>query len=466
MTGTDWQAAARYLQSTVRFGTKAGLHRIDALLDLLDRPEQSIPHIVHIGGTNGKGSVAAYLASILETAGWRVARFTSPHLIHHSERIVIDGTPIDPEDLAALLLDEIRPVADKVASSLGEYPTFFEVLTAAMYCWSRQQKVDWLIQEVGLGGKYDATNVIGCPDLAVITNVELDHTSWLGHTVPEIAADKAYIIKPGGLALTAATGEARAVIQRRASAVGARLFTLATGEDKDADYTFSLISSDLRGNRFSLDDGQGRHYDLATAAIGSYQAENAALAVAAVDLLTRYSQAVDRRNWLKSVGWALLNTYWPGRMDLIPGQPMLLIDGAHNKAGMTALRRSVEQLFPGRPVVLLLSLSKDRDPVEVFSPWFESGSPVHAWAVVPIFNSDTSRLANKLREKGAQPLCLFDSIKAGFDWVRSKACSQQAIVVACGSLYLAGELLTLINPGLQRTVKGRSGNSSELNDRP
>lgn len=462
MALTDWAEALHYLSCAARFGREPGLHRIRALLDILGHPQRAIPRIVHIGGTNGKGSVTFYISSILSAAGFRVGRFTSPHLLNPCERMVIDGQPIPPERFSHLLLNVIRPAAGRVAAALGEHPTFFELLTAAMYVWCQEQKVDWLVQEVGLGGRFDATNVIPAPQLSIITNVDLDHNNRLGNTIEAIAADKAHIIKPGGMALTAAAGPALEEIRRRAAEVDARLYTLSPGDGAGSDYIYSVLSATLTGSRFKLATAGGREYTFTTNALGLYQAANAAISVAAVDLLSANGLIPPQAVIQRAIERGLNTMRWPGRMDLFPGRPPVLVDGAHNRAAMHSLCRSIEWLFPRRPVVLVVALSGDRDPKEVFQSWFEYSAPVLGWAVVPLNPERAGAMANlaaQLAGLGARPVQVFDSVGAGLNWARQQALAARAsstrlspvtadpgLVVVCGSLYLAGAVLPLVSP--------------------
>lgn len=430
-----------YLNSTARFGAVPGLHRIRALLGRLGNPEKSIPRIIHVGGTNGKGSVTAYVSSILTAAGHRVGRFTSPHLFHPRERIAIDGEPVSPGELASLL-ESVKAAAGAVAAELGDPPTYFEVLTAAMYLWARQSRVDWLVQEVGLGGRWDATNVIATPELAIITRVDLDHTDRLGNTVAAIAADKAHIIKPGGLVLTGAAGDALEAIKDRAGRVGAR--SLFTFHPTAGDYTFSVHEVSLAGTRFTLTTPAGESFSYRTPALGEYAAVNAAMAAAAAHLL-RNSGLLDAGDLPAAIAGGLAATRWPGRMHWVPGDPPVLVDGAHNRAAMEALRKSARMLFPGRPFSLLTALSGGRDAGDVMAPWLDDDL-VHQWAVVPLENQApdaAGRAAGRLREMGAQPVKSFDAIVDGWDWLRQGA-PDDGIVVVCGSLHLAGAVLKLL----------------------
>ena len=451
MEAVAWSEAERYLTAHGRFGVTSGLHRMRALLGELDHPERSIPHIVHVGGTNGKGSVTAYLATILTAGGWRVLRYTSPHLRHYRERLAIDGQPVTEETLARTLLEVVRPAAERVMRRLGEPPTVFELLTAAAYLSARDERVDCLVQEVGLGGRLDPTNVVAAPQLVVLTNVSLDHTDRLGETVTAIAGEKAQILKPGCLAVTAAAGEALQIFTEQAAALGVRLWRVAADA---GDYRWTVLRRSLDGSEFELHAPDGRRQRLRTRIPGTYQVENAALAASAIDLwLVRGAgDPATAQRWQKALAEGLVRTHWPARMDFRPGVPPVLIDGAHNPAAMKALRTAVDDLFPARERVLLTAVTGGRDPLQVFAPWLAPGTRVRAWAVVPLGEAGAARtteMAQALAAVTKAEVRAWPSVAAGWAWARRQALTasggQPALLVVCGSLYLAGEVLSLLD---------------------
>jgi dihydrofolate synthase / folylpolyglutamate synthase len=322
-----YHAAVRALSARGRFGIRLGLGRTRALLRELGDPQRSLRGAL-VGGTNGKGSVLALAGSALRAAGIRVGTTPKPHLVSYRERLEIDGRPIDPVTFA-WLVDEVLDVAERVERRHGP-PTEFELLTAMLFRWFAEERVEVALVEVGLGGRLDATHAWD-GGVAAITNVALDHMAWLGDTIPAIAREKAAIIERGDRAVTGASGEALDVIRRRARRVGAPLTEIATpsllGWDRDG---IDVDLASLGPTRVSL---RGRH-----------QADNAAVADGVLDALdaagTATVPAEARRR-----GYA--SATWPGRLELlrVEGRDVLL-DGAHNPAGAAALATALDDLRP------------------------------------------------------------------------------------------------------------------------
>ena len=349
--GETYHAAVRALSARGRFGIRLGLGRTRALLRQLGDPQRSLRGAL-VGGTNGKGSVLALAGSALRAAGFRVGTTPKPHLVSYRERLEIDGRPIDPVTFARLV-DDVLAVAERVERRHGP-PTEFELLTAMLFRWFAEERVEVALVEVGLGGRLDATHAWD-GGVAAITNVALDHMAWLGDTIPAIAREKAAIIERGDLAVTGATGEALEVIRRRARRVGAPLTEVARpslgGWDRDG---IEVQLASLGPTRISL---RGRH-----------QADNAAVADAVLDALDAAGIATvpaDARR--RGYGTAA----WPGRLELlrVDGRDVLL-DGAHNPAGATALATAIDDLrlflaggggAPPTPVVLVHGSMADKD---------------------------------------------------------------------------------------------------------
>ncbi|MBI2762196.1 MAG: bifunctional folylpolyglutamate synthase/dihydrofolate synthase [Chloroflexi bacterium] len=323
--GTAYHDALRTLQARGRFGIRLGLGRTRALLHALGDPQLEFRGAL-VAGTNGKGSVLALAGSALRAAGLRVGETPKPHLISYRERLVLDGALIDP-DTFARLVTEILPLADRVARRHGE-PTEFELLTAVMFRWFAENRLDVALVEVGLGGRLDATHAWD-GGVAVVTNVALDHTDRLGATIPLIAREKAAIIERGDLAVTGAEPPALAVIRRRARRVGAPLREVQP-------------ASLLRVGRAGIDvelPGLGEAH---VALRGRHQAANVAIADALLDALESAGIAtadVEARRR----GYA--TTAWPGRLELIDATGRdVLLDGAHNPAGATTLATALDDL--------------------------------------------------------------------------------------------------------------------------
>jgi dihydrofolate synthase/folylpolyglutamate synthase len=349
----NYNEAMDYLRGLARFGINLGLGRIEELLKRLGDPQRSGLKIVHIGGTNGKGSTTAMLAGILQEAGYRVGTFTSPHLHSFTERYRINGVQITPERVAGLL-GELRPCLEAMTVEGYEHPTEFEVSTALAFLYFSREKVDYLLLEVGLGGAIDSTNVAPSM-LSVITNVAMDHMDYLGHTIKEIAAVKAGIIKPGIPVVTAATGEGLRVIEEACREKGCRLTRVGQ------DVTWENISQSVSGQRFSVAGQKKSYKNLAIKLLGRHQQVNAATAIAAAENLIDTGAVISARALRSGLAAAI----WPGRFEIISKKPLIIIDGAHNYEGARSLRRSLEDLFPGRGMVLVIGMLGDKEREKV-----------------------------------------------------------------------------------------------------
>jgi len=323
-----------------RFGIKLGLDLIAGMLAQMGNPQDAF-RCVHIAGTNGKGSVAANLAAMLQQSGCRVGLYTSPHLVKFNERICVDGEPVGD-----------RAVVDAYRAAMQAFqgdrePTFFELTTAMAFFLFAREKVDWAMIETGMGGRLDATNIV-TPSLCVITNVSLEHTGYLGNTVAKIAAEKAGIIKAGIPVVTAVRQKsAAAVVRDRAAALGAPLYRL--GEQ------FSVVK-DRRGG-FDYQGMAHRWPNLRTALVGAHQVENAALATAAAEVLAIKGLArIDGQ----TVRQGLARTRWPGRIEIVRERPLVILDGAHNLASSRTLAKHLAAAYRGRPITLVVGILADK----------------------------------------------------------------------------------------------------------
>jgi len=353
-----YSEAIAYLYGLQRYGVKLGLENIHRLLAAVGDPHRQFPSIL-IGGTNGKGSTAAFLSSILQAAGHRVGLYTSPHLLEFRERIQINGQPITEAD-AASLVDKLRPVISDLfptpytlhpTPSIISHPTFFEVTTALAFLHFVRSKVAYAVVEVGMGGRFDATNVLDA-QVAVVTNIALEHEEYLGTTLGAIAAEKAGIIKQATRVVTAVEApEALAVMTEVCHARGAILFDIRNA------YDWRIHRSDLSGQRFSASEKGQPSDTFEIPLLGRHQVVNAITAVAAARLLRTAGAAISER----SIRDGLRRTQWPGRLQLFLGQPLLILDGAHNPAGAAALGAFlVEQRFSGR-VTLVFGVLQDKN---------------------------------------------------------------------------------------------------------
>ena len=365
----DYEQAVAWIHSIGRFGMKPGLERISALLERFGNPQERL-HFVHIGGTNGKGSTAAALASILQAAGYRVGLFTSPYFLSFTDRMVINGADIDGAELAELV-SEVRPAVEAISKDPERgHATQFEVVTALAMLFFERRQVDLVVLEVGLGGRLDATNVV-TPLLSVITNVTQDHTAVLGDTISAIAAEKAGSIKPAVPLVTATTDPAvLAVLQERCRALGAPLYRVLPREEarggaeqeNAAFYWRQGITPE--GQRFAYRGFQRSFEDLFIPLRGAYQVANGATALAAAELLAGHAVAVDEEAMCRG----LAQVTWPGRLEVVRRDPLLVLDGAHNPAAATALAASFPEYFNYRHLILVMGIMEDKDVAGVMRP--------------------------------------------------------------------------------------------------
>ncbi|MBI2369911.1 MAG: bifunctional folylpolyglutamate synthase/dihydrofolate synthase [Deltaproteobacteria bacterium] len=331
-----------YLYGLQRFGIKLGLHNIARLLEALDNPHRALT-VLHIGGTNGKGSTAAMAGAILRAAGLHVGLYTSPHLTAFTERIQVDHRPI-PEAQAVALADAVRAAAEREEALR---PTFFEFTTAMALVHFARERVDVAVLEVGLGGRLDATNVVR-PAAAIITNVGLDHLQYLGKTVEEIAREKAGIIKPGVPVLTGARPhQGLEVIEETCAERGAPLSVLGD----------AIAAEPAGSGRFHYRSRSWTLRDLELNLRGRHQVWNAALAVAGVECLAQEGLPVSDA----AVRQGLREVIWPGRLEVLRQRPTVLLDGAHNPDGAEALRCSLREEFRYHRLLLVIGILEDKD---------------------------------------------------------------------------------------------------------
>jgi dihydrofolate synthase/folylpolyglutamate synthase len=331
-------------------GVKFDLEAIRKIAGALGNPHLQYPTAL-IAGTNGKGSTASFLASILEQAGYRTGLYTSPHLVRPNERIRIAGHEIKDDEFAAAYT-AVREAVDRLMEleELPQHPSFFEMLTAMAFHYFAVSKVQFAVLEVGMGGRLDATN-IAAPKVSIITNIGFDHMEFLGHTLAEIAGEKAGIIKPGTPVISGVSGpEPRQVIRRRAAELHAPL-----AETIDSARTLDPVS--LSGHYvFQMTAGGEGPLKVILPLAGRFQIENAALAALAASALRRQGFQISGKDVIEGIH----NTRWPGRLEPILQKPLVLLDGAHNPDAARFIARFVREEFPGRAVKLVYASMRDK----------------------------------------------------------------------------------------------------------
>lgn len=357
----EYREALEWIHGLGRFGIKPGLERVKAMLELLGNPQQQI-RFVHVAGTNGKGSTAAMLASILRTAGYAVGLYTSPYLLSFTNRMAVNNADIDHSELVRLV-NRIKPIVERLQNDpeLG-HPTEFEVVTVLAMVYFASSGVDLVVLEVGLGGRLDATNVV-TPLISVITNISLEHTDILGHTIEEIAFEKAGIIKQGKPLITAAEDQrALGVFEKRCQDLDCPCYRVyppreAAGQPVDQRPVSIMKQITEEGQIFDYYGFNFEQPDLFISLRGKYQLLNAATALAAVELLSEEGFTVSRAAILKG----LAETSWPGRLELLQKEPLVIMDGAHNPAAMEKLAEAIPHYFNYKRLILVIGILADKD---------------------------------------------------------------------------------------------------------
>lgn len=418
-----------YLSGLNPLGIRLGLESIRSLLARLNDPQRSFPSVL-IAGTNGKGSVAAMTASILSRGGFRTGLYTSPDLIDVRERIRIDGRMISRKDMAACV--------EEIQSRLQEEVSYFEFLTAAAFLHFQQRKTDIAVLEVGMGGRLDATNVV-IPLVSVITNISLDHREHLGNTLEEITREKGGIIREGGICLAAVRRKPvidtlEAICRER----GASLYRFGK----------EFRTTIHRDGTFSYRGVGKSHKRLRCPLAGKHQISNAALALAAVEMIGDAGFRVEE----SAVFEGLAQTRWEGRLEILQRSPLLLVDGAHNPAGAATLSGALRNSFPRRRLILIFGVLGDKD----YRTMARSLFPLADRVILTRPNSERALAPEDLQSavgrfhKGIE---VVENPGDALHYALSLA-GKEDLICAAGSLYLVGEIKKL-----QRTREGGGMNA-------
>jgi dihydrofolate synthase/folylpolyglutamate synthase len=433
----NYQESLKYLFSlgrelaapTQAAAAKFDLENISTLAEALRHPEKKY-RSVHIAGTNGKGSTAAFIESILRNSGFRTGLYTSPHLQRINERIRVNGEEISDGKFAESFT-KIQALVENLlaAGKLRAHPTFFEVITALAFEHFAEEKVEIAVVEVGLGGRLDATNVL-MPEVSVITRVDFDHENFLGHSLREIAGEKAGIIKSGiPLVLAAQTDEARQLIVKRADELGAPVC------ETEKEYrTESVGFEDGCAWAEVVEVKSGARFRLVPKLRGKFQLENALNAIAAARILEGQSENIRATE----IEQGIANTVWPGRMEKLQSEPDLYLDGAHNPSAARELASFLKENFAGGRVVLLFAAMRDKAVDEIAGILFPHVSEVIFTQPRISRAISAHQLAEMAGEYAAHFRVIPDAERA-FEEALSAAARHDAIFVT-GSLYLVGEL--------------------------
>lgn len=429
----NYSQAIDYLYRLQLFGVKLGLENIAHLLDRLGNPHKQL-RFVHIAGTNGKGSVAAMLASICQQAGFKTGLYTSPHLVSFCERIQINGESIKEQEVVRWL-EQLRPLLDDIEKrERRPHPTFFEVVTALALLQFAEHKPDIVIWETGMGGRLDATNVV-TPLVSVITNVEWDHQAYLGASLEAIAREKSGIIKQGVPVVTAASELAAVeVIEKTCRERSAQLVRIGR------DVHVRQLTEDLHGQTFELRGTRNSYGKLRLPLLGSHQAINAAVAVAA-------GEAADFRTTPEDVREGLNRTRWPGRFQVVQDGPgTVILDGAHNIASAVALKETLCRHFRDARFTLILGILADKNYPVMCAELAPLADTIYTVRVKNNRAADPEDLARACR--GANPGAKVEAVAELEKAFEAASKREAAPIVITGSLFLVGEAMDRLPLGL------------------
>ncbi|MBQ4323799.1 MAG: bifunctional folylpolyglutamate synthase/dihydrofolate synthase [Clostridia bacterium] len=414
----NYTESISYLRGTNRAFCKPGTDRVEALCAAVGNPQKHLP-VIHVAGTNGKGSFCVILASLLKEAGYTVGRFSSPALCKINECVSVNGGEISDEDFARLV-SILQPFADTEA----DRPTEFELLTVLAFLYFQEKHCDYVILECGMGGLTDATNVIERPLLSVITGVSVDHASFLGDTVDKIAEQKAGIIKDGCPVLWCGTDPAaEAVCRKHALCHAAPLYTVPR-------QALTVKKADLSGTVFDFDG----YTDLSLSLLGLYQADNAANALTALEILNQNLSDTVLREGLRKARW-------PGRFEIVFHDPLIIADGGHNPEGVNRAVESIETYFSNEKVIFVTGIMADKDYHTVAARMASVAQAVYTVTPPNARALPAKEYAEVFRTLGI-PATPCATVAEGI----AKALTANSPVICLGSLYMYDEIRQAISP--------------------
>ncbi len=429
----NYDNTVNYLYSLQRHGIKLGLTNTKKLMSILGEPQKSF-HSIHIAGTNGKGSTATTIASILTESGFKVGLYTSPHLVSFTERIRINNHPITESDVIGLASD-IRKSITKTKIR----PTFFEFVTAMAFYYFACKNIDWAVVETGMGGRFDATNVI-LPDISVITNISLDHGEFLGRSISDIAFEKAGIIKPGVPVVTASGSPE--VIKQLSDIAGSSASEIHV---YGKDFRGSLISMDDKHITFDF-NGYRSYKNLLIPLSGKHQLYNASLAIRVCEILIREGVSISDI----SISSGLLNVNLEGRLEWVSQRPPIILDTAHNPEAANTLTDSIKDIFPDKRIILVIGIMNDKDIGGILKPLIQIAESI----ILTKPKGERAAPPEKLREN------IINMQQAGISYSHASIAvtntvadaislakaqwQKERIILVTGSFYTTGEVKELL----------------------
>jgi len=423
----NYTDALNYIHGTLKFGVKLGLTNICDLLELMGNPHKKLK-FVHVAGTNGKGSTVSFISSILINSGYKTGMYTSPFIERFTERIRINNEEILQDELARIA-EYVKNKVELLIESGGTHPTEFEIVTAIAMQYFYEKNCDVVVLEVGLGGRYDSTNVIDTPLVSVITTINYDHTDRLGDTLEKIAYEKAGIIKQcGDVVLYPQIESVEQVFDQVADSMDAKVLKLMTVDTR-------VIHTDIWGTEFSYKNKGNFKIRIS----GEHQAQNASVAIETAYIIM--DKGFDKITH-ETIKKGLFEAKWPGRLEVINKKPLFIIDGAHNSEGAMKLYQNLNKYFYQKKIIFIVGVLKDKDYKAIIEPVL---SIAREFIIVEP-KSDRALPANELGKfvsRYCKDVTISDTIDNAVKHSLEKA-SEDSIICAFGSLYYIGEVRRLL----------------------
>lgn len=427
----NYQEALEFIEKSHKFGMRLGLENSYKLLELLGNPQDKL-EFVHVAGTNGKGSVCSFISNTLNEQGYNVGLYTSPYLETFTERIRFNGNNILEKDVARIITIMKEKIEQMVEEGFA-YPTEFEIETAMAFYYYWEQQADYVVLEVGLGGRYDATNVIKSPLASVIVSISLDHIGVLGDTLGKIAYEKAGIIKKDSIAIVyKQKQEAEEVIKDVCEEKNTKYIEVDFEhlKIKKSDLNLQVFDCEILGEKFN---------NMEIKLIGEHQVKNAVSAITAIKVL-RDQRKIEISD--EAIRRGFLNTKWPGRIEKIKDNPIFIIDGAHNEDGARSLSKALGKYFNGKKMTLLIGMLKDKDVDRVLAILMDKFDKV----ITTTPDSDRSMSCQELKEKiqrHVSDVTAIENIDDAVKYVLDNA-KEDEVIISAGSLYMIGYVRKLV----------------------
>ncbi len=423
----NYEEAVTWIDSFHQYGIKLGLKQIEQVLQILDNPHQKI-NVIHVAGTNGKGSVCRFISSILRCEGYTTGLYLSPHLIDFRERFQLNDTYISKVRFVEIV-KQIKPVVNQFISNGGKL-TYFELCTIIAFVFFSEENVDYAVIEVGLGGRYDATNIVN-PLVSVITNVSLDHQKHLGDSIQDIAFEKAGIIKEKTPVITGAEGVALSVIQKKIESLQAQLTIVSNDMIK----TVSTLTS-----QHIVFHGFFHDYEVHTNQLGLYQPMNIAVSIASIEILQQKGVYITKESIINGIK----QMNHPGRMQVLLHHPCIIVDGAHNPEAMKFAVKSIITLFSSQKIIVIFGVMKDKDIKNILNELVRITNTIIVTEPKLKRSAKNEKIAEIILEIAPSlKVIRTSSVKEAIDKALEIA-QKDDVIFGTGSLFTVGELIQII----------------------